>query len=395
MQVSKGLKKVFRKFRGMSLGLFLTFVSVVIGFLTILPKITDFNSIMLVISGVIIFFLIYAFVFEFRKSFRRLEAWIHIITEYFGYVRQQNKYFKRSHHFIEEKSDLANSLVRELLPCIIQRIDREHGQANKTIRIILDSGTTITPIFPCLIRYGISGKANDSHNFVFYTNNLAGIDEIHRTPPLKKNKLSETDFNLIGGQPLNQQRATTGDFTEGILKDLFDEQDKSKGKIISIGIITSNWFLCHRSLDKLHICDRGRGHMPFKKILVDHCDYIILVTPLGKLLPMNGIDTLNSVLKNEHKDSDSLYREFEIPLEKRNQSYLHTSFRKSYSPSPLIRVSDRLKDIKIEDNGKNYIFSEACPVFDPKVDKYQARRMDLPHDYIQTNFKKIYGYEIP
>ncbi len=379
----------------MTLGVFLGFISVIIGILTILPKITDFNSLLLVISGASIFFLIYAYVFEFKKSFRRLEAWDHIITEYFGYAWQQNKYFKRSHHFIEEKSDLANSVVKELLPCVIQRIDQEHGQANKTIRIILDSGTTITPIFPCLVRYGVSGKANDSHNFVFYTNNLAGIDEIHRIPPRKKDKFSETDFNLIGGQPLNQYRATTGGFTEGILKDLFDEQDKSKGKIISIGIITSNWFLCHRSLDKLHICARGRGHLAFKKILVDCCDYIIFVTPLGKLLPMDSIDTFNSVLKNEHKDSDSSYREFVIPLEKRDKCYLHTSFRKPYSPSPLRHVSDRLKDIKIENSSENYIFSGFCPAFDPKEDQYQARRMDLPHDYIQTNFKKIYGYEIP
>ena len=406
MKVSAGFKNFVRTIREISLGTILAFISVVIGILAILPKITDPRSLLLLILGTIIIILLYALLFILRKSFQyrfekldtnfehhknRLDALNHIIIDYFGYALQQNKYFKRSHHFVEEKIRLAHSLVEQLLPTIIKKIEEDHPPI-KTIKIILDSGTTITPIFPCLIRNGV--PADSKYSIELYTNNLAGIDEIHRFPPNEERKLSEDNFNLIGGQPLNQYRATTGDFTNEILKDLISKNDGVGQKAISVGIVTSNWFLTGRSHDEIQICARGRGHLEFKEILVNNCDYIILVAPLGKVLPVKDIDTFNSILKIDPEDKDNTYKGFTVPRDKRNQTYLHTSFRKSHSLSPLHRISDRLKDVKVEKTSENYIFSKACPLFDPKDDRDQAIRLDLPHDYIENNFKRIYGYDM-
>jgi hypothetical protein len=319
----------------------------------------------------------------------RLAALDHIIEDYFGYAWRENKYFNRSHDFAGEKKTLAFSLVRNLLPDIIERIENEHSQSEKNIRIILDSGTTITPVFPCLVRIGIPYSQDSQIDF--YTNNLAGIDEIHRIPANEDSKFSERNFNLIGGRPLNQYRATTGMFTQDILADLFEEQKNSNGKIISIGIITANWFLAGSSMDRLCICGKGEGHLEFKQSLVDNCHYLVIMTPLGKLLPIDDIRYFNRTLGKD-------YQVFEISDKKRNQTYLHTTFRDSHSSqSPLRRISESLNFVRKKQNNKNFIFSRHCSFLEAldNINVAQAIRMDVPHDYIRNQFEQIYGYRLP
>ena len=425
MKLSELSKKTISEFREISTLKVLGFISSLITIIVAPQKLTDPLSLTIFWVGVIFVIVLYFYLFRLRNLLKkkfddvnskyeqnqdslrgilqsrfdtldsnfehnqeRLKALDHIIEDYFGYAWRENKYFRRSHDFTEEKKMLANSLVRNLLPDILAAIEKEHSQSGKKVRFILDSGTTITPVFPCLVRHGFPGvKAN---KIDFYTNNLAGIDEIHRIPEDEESKFSERNFNLIGGRPLNQYRATTGDFTQDILADLFKEQEESEGKIISIGIITANWFLAGISMDRLSICGKGEGHLEFKQSLVDHCHYIVLLTPLGKLLPIDKIENLNEILNKD-------YKAFEIPEEKRNQTYLHTTFRDPISsPSPLLRISERLNFVRGKNNNKNYIFSEYCSFLEDQnnLNRAQATRMDLPHDYIKKNFYQIYGYEL-
>jgi hypothetical protein len=58
---------------------------------------------------------------------------------------------------------------------------------------------------------------------IFYTNNLAGIDEIHKINP-SLIRINERSFNLIGGQPLNVYRATTGESSIDFLKTIWSKQ---------------------------------------------------------------------------------------------------------------------------------------------------------------------------
>lgn len=396
MKYPRRIKDFLKNFQGISTVFFLTYISVLFGFFSLIPKITDINSFLSIFIVISIAFILLAFGIEFKKSFNRLGAWDYIITEYFGYAWKKNKYFQRSRHFVEEKSELADTLVTELFPWLIQKIHDTYGSSIETIRIILDSGSTITPIFSFLVRYGTSAPAGCRYGFEFYTNNLAGIDEIHRIPTHKKDRFSETDFNLIGGQPLNQYRATTGNFSNRILKELLAKKKDGEEKILNIGIMTSNWLLCQRALDKIMICARGRGHLEFKEILVENCDYLILVAPLGKVLPMENVELFNSTLKIDPKDEENRYKGFEIPVSMKHHTFLHTSYRRGKSSSsPLKFVSARLKDINVHGGSKNFQLSPVCPKFDRRQNQDEAIRMDLPHEYIHANFKDIYGYEIP
>jgi hypothetical protein len=105
------------------------------------------------------------------------------------------------------------------------------------INLILDSGTTITPVFPILFRLGIQNLGEIELRV--FTNNLAGIDEIHRIDPNEICVLKETDFRLVGGISLSLYRATTGKETQDSLR-IFLEERPHAGCSITVGVLTAN-----------------------------------------------------------------------------------------------------------------------------------------------------------
>ena len=332
--------------------------------------------------------LLFAILFNLKRLFKsRLEMVDRIMIDYFGFSWRENQYFKRLQHFVDEKKFLARVLVEQFLPKLVDRICADNPKVH-IINIILDSGTTITPVFSHLIRLGIPTKEGVEINIL--TNNLAGIDEIHKIDISKKDALSERDFNLIGGQPLNNYRATTGDFTHKILEDLWKQQRDSGGKIVSLGIITANWFLAGRGLDRIQICARGAGHFAYKVSIIKNCEQIVLVGPLGKILPFDHVDELNALTSAEKS-----YDASPLPEAKRNETYLLTSYRPKISLSPLRLMSNMLVNVCDRGNSKNFIFCPDNPTFDPKQNnRLEAIITELPHEYVRDNFKTVYGYEL-
>jgi hypothetical protein len=92
---------------------------------------------------------------------------------------------------------------------------------------------------------------------------------------------------------------------------------------MNLGILTANWFTCGTDFKEISICAKGLGHFKFKVDVIDHSQYIILVAPLGKLLPIDDSNLLNSIMPKvveyQFVESESKYQSYTIPKgEKRN-----------------------------------------------------------------------------
>jgi hypothetical protein len=310
-----------------------------------------------------------------------------LLQNYFGLPAVENQFFKRLGHFSDEKAILARVLVNRVLPATVDALctDGILGNVHR-INLILDSGTTITPVFPLLMRLGLP-MPNDNVTLRIYTNNLAGIDEIHKVDRNAFCKLGERNFHLIGGLPLNKYRATTGDETQAFLETLWTEQRASDGCCVSIGVLTANWFVAGLGLDQLALCARGKGHFEFKKSIIENADYIILVAPLGKLLPIGGVKQLDKLIQ----DRDGAYSAYVIPDEKKARVHLLTSFRSPDSISPLVHISRQLRNLYEGDGCKNYTISDFNPSFDPWGNSEHVKLTDLPHEYVRVHAREIYG----
>ncbi|MCD4789125.1 MAG: hypothetical protein K8R37_03920 [Bacteroidales bacterium] len=240
----------------------------------------------------------------------------------------------------------------------------------------------------------------DKKKYTIYTNNLAGINEIRTLNP-SQCKLQERHFNLIGGQPLSKYRATTGDSTQKFLDTIWNVQNSDKvnkvedqREILTLSILTSNWFLVGEDYQTISICARGEGHFEFKQSVINNSDQIILISPLGKILPLDNENELNCLLPDtEEKD----YQALKLPTESKDKIFLLTTYRSNAIYSPLMQVSTKLSDLKDPTRHlcpKNYSFTKSSPRFNPEGDRYKIVVTELPHEYIRDNFNEVYRFNL-
>jgi hypothetical protein len=310
-----------------------------------------------------------------------------------GLPWSETQYSRRSKHFVEEKELLADCLVDHILPDLLEKIRQE--AAHPQVQIILDSGTTITPMFEKLARKGISLPTNaPSLKIEFFTNNLAGIEELQKLDHLSHKKLSEEDFTLIGGTPLGRYRATTGKYAEEALGAILSNSNqRDNGTRVKVGIVTANWLLVGHGHDSISLCARGRGHPEFKKLVIDKCDYLIIVAPLGKVLALDDERRLNDLLPRESDIQTGEKREYDlIPIEqsRKSKTFLLTSQRPIGSISPLKILSSQI----FNQNPavcKNFILHLSCPEYSPPGSTEEVRMAEMPHSWTRKYAKELFG----
>lgn len=368
---------------GIVTGVFLLFISLIIDFY--IPSSDPFKKV-ITLSTFIIATLLLIILIKLKQTLEgSLNNVSHILYSQFGFIAYGNEYYRRLRHFTVEKDFLADILVRKALPNLINKIKNEKRKYDKII-LILDSGTTITPIFLKLLQFGI--KKVDSKKIEVFTNNLAGIDEIQKPVNTTFYALNENNFNVIAGTPLKTYRAITGPITEKFLKtQLWDSEEKDKAIIISV--VTANWIVANNQLSTIKLCARGQGHLNFKKEVVQHSDYTFVVAPLTKIIKVENMDTLNNIVPYEDE-----YKDYAIPVTKKDTTILLTSYRPSNTLSPLLIHSRNLKSSKDQKQNTNFIFSEDNKLYSPKGDRIEVRECELPHSYILDSFKEMYGYEL-
>ena len=383
-----GNEGIVKKYRGeLIIALISTILSIVLTtIISLLFKLTDPVLILVFALGILLVILVVFLLVNLKrlldKKFTQMNL---ILNTQFGFTGYQNQYYKRLGHFIIEKGKIAHFFINDVLQKIVDEKYTNYSGINE-FNMFIDSGTTITPIFQSLLNIDI--QKEEGRDFNIYTNNLAGIAEIHKITSLKECNLIERDFNLIPGRPLNKYMATTGDATQKFLNSIWEDQKKGERKksdknIFNFCILTANWFIVRKGLKRIAICARGSGHMAFKKNLVKNCDLIYLLAPLGKLIPLESLKALNDLLP----DKEDLYEYFEIPESKRDNTFLITSYRPTGSISPLANFSIKIRETK---NQENYTLCKTNPEYDPEGTPAEIKNIEFPHKYIRGNYRKIF-----
>lgn len=311
----------------------------------------------------------------FNKKFEHIN---HILKEQFGFAHLENLYYQRQSHWHEEKLLLAKIVTKKALPELLKNLDNTVNRVN----IILDSGSTITPIFPRLLREDIRQKENKNISIQFFTNNLAGIDEVHKSNFKPTGTLTEKNMVLLGGHTKGIYRATTGVYTDNMLNLIFVENKrKTSSREINIGVVTSNWFKGQAGMHELTLLVRGEGHRDFKEKIINNADHLIIVTPLGKILKIDDTTILNNHLPEDY----GKYHEIKIPPEKTSATHLVTTTRSKNSLSPL---NYSMSPQKI----KNCTWFKGNEIFEPKGNtREEVFKVEIPHKYIGKDYRKFYN----
>lgn len=191
----------------------------------------------------------------------------------------------------------------------------------------------------------------------------------------------------------NQQQwsdSTTGMTTQETEENLSKiwERAKEPGNIV-ISIVTGNWILMGRNMDSLHVCARGEGHLAFKEQVCKNSNYIIVVSPLPKLLAVDDPNLLNQVAPYK------TYQSFLVSNDNRRVSLL-TTRRERGSQSPFYNLSLRLEGrAKLPQEERNYELWSGTPIFEPIGDAKAVQEEEIPHHYILPHFEEFYGYQNP
>jgi hypothetical protein len=378
----------FTRFRGeiiiSALFLFLGIVASIL--ITLTFRTRDPYVLGFYIFGFLIVLLMFASLFNQKRLLNKKFEFVNqVLIDHFGYASRDNQFLRRREHYAMEKKELAKVLVREVLPHILERIYRDNPNVTK-LNIIVDSGTTLTPMFSELAVSSI--KFRKDLEIDIYTNSLSGIEEIHKLE--SSDSLGISQINLIGGRPLSRYRATTGKATEAFLQTLWDYQEETTPNTITLSILTANWFLAGNGLDRLSICARGSGHLEFKKRVSEHSHYRVFVTPLGKLLRLSDVTELNELLKGYEDDE---YRSYLVPDSQKSATYLLTTRRDAHSLSPFRHLTVPLDRIEKHNGAWNFTFCKESKVHDPPGKTFEEVFInETPHKYIRENFEAAYGF---
>ncbi len=312
-----------------------------------------------------------------------------IVVYELGVPWGETQYNRRRKHFVAEKELLAQVFVEDVLPALCEDIQRTVRGAK--IRVILDSGTTITPIFEHLVRRGVRLPNGTTFEPEFYTNNLAGIDELQKLDHLSGKKLSEVDFTLIGGTPLSRYRATTGKITQKTLDSLFAERANAEEKIVTVGVLTANWLLSKHGHEAIALCARGRGHVEFKEQVKKCSDRLVVIAPLGKILALDDVKELNELQPEEKALAAEGGWEYKaISLGKEDTMYLLTSKRPQGSNSPLAGMSNALFQVSPALRA-NFTLHKVCPEHAPPGTQAEVLNIEMPHAWTRPHASRLFG----
>ena len=241
----------------------------------------------------------------------------------------QTLFADRLRHFRDEKELLADRFV----PLLLARCKRL-VESGKTVYLLIDSGTTLYPLFDRLGRESVLCYANKERwidNLVLVTNNLAGIEALFQSglvnPHHRYSSLAVT-CHLLPGVPLPIYSAVTGQEANDAIQRLRDNSNNSPR---FIGLTTGNWIRLRRSAPNCPVpLARGTGHLELKQILIDNSDEIYVVTPLGKIFVDIAPEDVNRALgfSEDHRDPDRhSYREVDVSDEKARHVRIVTTTR--------------------------------------------------------------------
>lgn len=241
---------------------------------------------------------------------------------------RQSVFSERMGHFYAEKGAIAEYFT----PMLIDRCQLL-AENDTQVFLLIDSGTTLYPIFERLAKDLASRKANGEEwirNLRIVSNNLPGIETLMnegRINPYDRYSPLAVECHLLPGEPLPIYSAVTGEETNEALQNL---EKKMGDQARFIALTTGNWVRLRRSHPNCPVpLARGKGHFAFKQILINISHEVYVVAPLGKTFIDVSPEDVNNALgfHPRSKGQKQPYDEVQIGNEKAAVTRMVSTFR--------------------------------------------------------------------
>jgi hypothetical protein len=226
----------------------------------------------------------------------------------------QTVFGERLQHFREEKEFIAEKFVGFL----IERC-RALTESKKGVYLLIDSGTTLYPIFEKFGRRVAQmplQKDGWLSKVTIVTNNLPGVEslmEFARRDREDRFAKMVVRCKLLPGEPLATYSAVVGDETEAAILSL-DKLAKG-GDYGFISLVTGNWIRIRGNTPHCPIpLVRNEEHRRVKQAMVDVSNEVYVLAPLGKIFVRLGEDAVNKEL--DIRTQDLWYKDVGIEHEK-------------------------------------------------------------------------------
>ncbi|MCP3874141.1 MAG: hypothetical protein GY699_13405 [Desulfobacteraceae bacterium] len=212
-------------------------------------------------------------------------------------------YEMRAKHYAEEKEFIALNYIEQLKNRVLSLLKNDQRLTNKkikNIKVILDSGTTITNIFDKLGKEAYDNKDHwtKKKNVLFYTNSVRGVLTLFRYRD-QSSRYSEIPLNcnIFPGKILSPYEAIADEETVKSIINLKDD------KSYVIFITTGNYLIFNTKTPTFIPIARAGFHPYVKAAGMHIADEIHVVAPLGKILT-------NSRLKHKNEKIEATLDRF-------------------------------------------------------------------------------------
>ena len=293
----------------------------------------------------------------------------------------QNTVFgMRYGHFFHEKNVLAEKFVEIL--------EKQFLDQGKKVRLLMDAGTTIYPVFQQLAERKDDPKWTE--NVKIITNNIPGVLVLLRDARAGGGQLHAPllfDISVVGGQPSADYWALLSN-DPGTQIDKFIDADTTSAEVVTIGLTTGNY---GRS-DGMTLFVRGSQHMGFKKALVDRSQIVYSLMPLGKLLPKPAKEVNQHLIQEEvSEDPESRYKELRIDLAtSRSLTTLTTGRKEGDKMYPhFVSVQNEFDRANAEAPAGTFVseFVEFDVAKICKRDSSMEEELEMPHETHRPHLK--------
>jgi|GEM_PF-6405391 len=291
-------------------------------------------------------------------------------------------------HYTAEKDILCKKFLSELLK-------DDNIICNDKIILLIDSGSTVFPIFKLLCDYYWAGYKIDALKKIeIFTNNIPGFNTLLLFGREGSDVTADMIYkcNVIPGTIEGKYSAILGEESishlDFILKEIRDkEKDKKK---VFVSVITGNYISIQDG-----VLWRGDYHGAMKDAYIKHSDYVFIISPLGKIFN-KSVNEINDMIEKSpiHLTSHKQYRKLndigyedslkifsdvnlqdskiskliprDIAINKNNNVFLITSKRDpkddSIYPTSLLKYFLRIhSNLEICFRGKNIIDVDFSP----------------------------------
>lgn len=328
-------------------------------------------------------------------------SWLDRFMDQTGVTYSASVYGKRIGHFYYEKERIAAEAISALESAINASPDRRFC-------LVVDSGTTMYPVFQQITKRLRDPSTRNTwrDRVCVVTNNIPGIQYLMKTAKAHPaDEYSEVPVVclLIPGRPLSVYGATTGPEAEVWLRQIHEILDRICGAgspFHIVGFLTGNYIARHvypsasRAAPQYFPVARGEGHVEIKRIMVEVCDEIFILSPLMKF-SFATVDQLNTVNGFSIHRTDSQaqsnprsvqYEEIAISYDKRVR-YFSTRRPKG----ALFHIFGEELHTQLIQRGDPGMVS--MPTFDvrywaPEDNRHLELEKEIPHEHLRERYEQ-------